>query len=178
MQTFGRMNLFLGGGSPVMSLGQPVPVRGQDYAPSRGGALSQSDVAWKNRGTAAVARFDNLLKETAGIGNAAARAEIMAWVGSASQPGTPAERYKVVVDDLAQGSAWEEISTKRVVDLEAIDDLLATKVKQGEQAFAPTAQPDQAGQILDFRGAFTPTGIVLGTIGVLGLLVVPLVVGE
>lgn len=147
-------------------------------ADGRRQAMGQTASAWKIRAEQAVGHFDNLLRRIADIGDANARQNLMAWVGNSSQPGTPAERYKAVVDDLSAGAPANDVTTKRISDLEGVDAALDSMVLQGEQAHAPTGQPDQPGRIVNFSGAFTPTGIVLGTLGLVGLLVVPFLLRE
>lgn len=140
--------------------------------------LSQADeAAWGDRARAAVEAFDLISARAQQIGNPEARRAILEWVSTPSIPGTPAERYKVVVDDLVQGTPWAEISQKRVSDLELMDTMFDTKVKQAEQSYTPLSQPEAPGATAR-GGALTTTGIVLGAVGILGLLVVPLVIGE
>lgn len=145
---------------------------------SRRQAMGQTAPAWKIRAETAVGNFDNLLRRISGIGDQGARDRLMSWVGNSSQPGTPAERYKAVIDDLSSGAVFTDITTKRVSDLEGVDAALESMVVQGEQAHAPTSQPDQPGTIVNFGGAMTPTGIVLVTLGLTGLLVVPFLLRE
>lgn len=141
--------------------------------------LSQADeAAWADRARAAVEAFDLLSARAQQIGNPDARRAIFEWVSTPGVPGTPAERYKVVVDDLTQGTPWAEISQKRVSDLELMDTMFDTKVKQAEQSYAPISQPEAPGVTASRAGALSTTGIVLGAVGILGLLVVPLVIGE
>lgn len=148
-------------------------------APSRRSALGQAESQdWQARAQAAVSAFDILLGRAKDVGDLDARGALLEWVSLPGVPGTPAERYRVVVEDLAQGTPWVDISQKRVSDLELMDTLFETKVIQAEQAYSPVGQPVQAGSIVNLKGAFTPTGIVLGAVGILGLLVVPLVMGE
>lgn len=170
MNGFGWQASRFAGQSGALALRGGVPGRPR---------LGQSDTGeWKTRAQAAVQAFDLLLGRTQQVGNPDARKALMDWVSTPDAPGTPAERYRVVVDDLAQGAPWAEVGQKRVTDLELMDMLFETKVKQAEQAFAPAGQPEQPGMIVNLRGAFTPTGIVLGAAGILGLLVVPLVMGD
>jgi hypothetical protein len=139
-------------------------------------ALGQEELrSWQERGELAVGAFDVLLDRVRNIEDLDAQGALFEWISSPGVPGTPAERYRVVEEDLAQGAIWTDIAHKRISDLELMDALLETKVRQAEQGFPP---PGSAGSIVNLRGALTPTGIVLGTVGILGLLVVPLVFGE
>ncbi len=142
-------------------------------------ALGQFEqAAWRARADDAVARFDDLLRRIAGIGDAGARDALMGWVGSPSQPGTAAERYKVVVDDMVNGTPWSDISEKRLLDLEGVVGALQSEVAKAEQSYPASGNPNAPGTITTDRGYLSATGIVLGIVGLLGLLVVPLVVRE
>lgn len=166
------------GRTPPRFVGQ-TPARAFRGAAPRRAMLGQAAVAdWQARARAAVSAFDSLMDRARNIGDLDARGALLEWVSSPDVPGTPAERYQVVAVDLAQGTPWADISEKRVSDLELMDTMFETKVKQAEQAFSPVGQPVQPGSIVNLAGAFTPTGIVLGAVGILGLLVVPLVFGE
>jgi hypothetical protein len=155
-----------------------TPAGGYRGAPRRA-ALGQAEIQdGRARAQTALSAFDLLLDRARNIGNLDARGALLEWVSSPEVPGTPAERYRVVAEDLAQGTPWADISQKRVGDLELMDTMFETKVKQAEQAFSPVGQPVSAGSIVNLSGAFTPTGIALGAVGILGLLVVPLVMGE
>lgn len=141
-------------------------------------SMGQLAATWRIRADTAVGQFDSLLKRIANIGDEPTRQDLMAWVGNPLQVGTPAERYKIVVDDLSQSAGWTDITTKRVVDLEGVVAALETKVKQGEQAHSPTGQPNQPGSVTTPSGALSTTGIVLVTLGLAGLLVVPFLLRE
>jgi len=170
MHDFGRTPPRFVAQTPAGALRGGFPRR-----PSLGQADGQD---WQARAQTAVAAFDLLLARAKDIGDLDARGALLEWVSSPEVPGTPAERYRVVSEDLAQGTPWMDISQKRVSDLELMDTLFETKVLQAEQAFSPVGHPAGPGSIVSMGGAFTPTGIVLGAVGILGLLVVPLVMGE
>lgn len=155
-----------------MSLGSPFGP-GAQAGPSMGQALYQQ---WEARARAVLSSWNQLLDRTSQIGNAAARSEILDWISRSDVPGTPAERYDAVAKDVQEGAFVTPVAQQRIVDLENMARTLETKVKNAETAYASIATPDQPGMVVDFRGAFTPTGFVLGAVVILGLLVVPLVV--
>lgn len=138
-------------------------------------ALGQFEqVAWRARAQASVTKFDDLLRRIGKFGDAGERDALMAWIGSPMQPGTPAERYKVVVDDLAQGTAWNDISEKRLLDLEGVVTQLESEVSKAEQSTPAAANPNPPGAITTDRGYITATGLVLGAVGLLGLVALPI----
>lgn len=130
------------------------------------------------RAKAALAAYDDLLNRIASVGDEATRQDLLSWISRSDVPGTPAERRKTVGEDLASLGPNSDLATiqKRVDDLEAMNKTLGAKVKNAEAAFPPIQNPKEAGQV-KVSGIFTPTGIVLGAVSVLGLLVVPLMVG-
>jgi hypothetical protein len=150
-------------GSALGAFGAPSPALGQFQ-----------QVAWRARAQAAVGKFDDLLRRIATIGDAGARDALMAWIGSPTQPGTPAERYKVVVDDLAQGTSWNDISEKRLLDLEGVVSQLEAEVSKAEQSYPAAANPNPPGAIRTDRGYITATGLALGALGLLGLVALPI----
>jgi tetrahydromethanopterin S-methyltransferase subunit B len=87
--------------------------------------LGQTPDEWLRRAREAVANFDDLLAELAHVADDTVRGQILLWIGREDVPGSPAERYKVVVGDLERAAAYtEEIPIKRVEELErAVDDL-------------------------------------------------------
>lgn len=138
--------------------------------------LGQQDAAdYVTRAQAAVAQYDDLLKRISNIGDKAAQDELLNWISRADVPGTPAERRKTVGEDLVNPglAANSYVGMKRAGDLEEMNKLLEAKVKKAEGAFPSVSNPNAPGQV-KINNVFTPTGIALGVVSVLGLLVVPL----
>lgn len=144
------------------SLGQPGPV-----APF-------PDSAWTDRAQSATAQYDAYMKRAVAIKDPSVRADILNWVGSSTTPGTPADRYQFVQDDLESGSAWDDPQTQHIKDLEAVNLEFNTRVSNGEQSgtFAPTSPL----ALMAPGGQLSPTGIGLLIGAAACLVVVPLVV--
>lgn len=139
-----------------------------------GPGLGQDNSSYVARAQAATAKYDELLGRISNIADEAARNELLAWISRSDVPGTPAERRKVVGEDMATPGVGIDTQIKRVGDLEEMNKTLEAKVKVAEAAY-PSVQNPKEGQIKQ-NGVFTTTGIVLGVVSVLGLLVVPLIV--
>jgi len=138
-------------------------------------ALGQQDAAdYVARAQAAIAQYDDLLKRIANIGDKATQNDLLSWISRADVPGTPAERRKIVGEDLVNPplAANSYTGMKRVGDLEEMNKLLDAKVKKAEASFPSISNPNAPGQI-KLNNVFTPTGIALGAVSILGLLVVP-----
>jgi hypothetical protein len=133
---------------------------------------------YRIRADAALQNFDILLGRTSEIDNLDARRALLGWVSTPDAPGTPAERYRVVAEDLSRGAPFSDVAQKRLGDLETMNAMFESKVKQAEQAYATKAEPAPAGATSKPGGGLTTTGIVLGAGALFGLLVVPLVWGE
>lgn len=156
-----------------------VPLAGSIFSVfPTGPALGQQDTAsYMARAQVAVTKYDALLGRVANIGNEAARNEMLTWISRSDVPGTPAERRNVVAQDLANSGVGTTLDTlaKRISGLEEINNTFEAKVKVNEQAYPSVQNPKESGQV-KVEGVFTKTGIVLGVVSVLGLLVVPLMV--
>lgn len=139
-----------------------------------GPGLGQDNSSYVARAQAATAKYDELLGRISNIGNEAARNELLSWISRSDVPGTPAERRKTVGEDLANPGVGVDTQIKRVGDLEEMNKALEAKVKAAELAYASVQNPKE-GQVKE-NGMFTTTGIVLGAVSLLGLLVVPLMV--
>lgn len=140
--------------------------------------MGQTDTSsYVTRAQAALAAYDDLLNRISSVGDAATRNDLLTWISRSDVPGTPAERRKTVGEDLASLGPNSDLSTiqKRVDDLQAMNKILEAKVKNAEAAFPPIQNPKEAGQV-KVSGIFTPTGIALGAVSILSLLVVPLMV--
>lgn len=145
------------------------------FPPGPGLGQQQDTSSYVARAQAAVAKYDDLLKRMANIGDVGTRNDLLRWISDSTVPGTPAERRKVVGDDLQNpiAATSTDIGLQRVKGLEQMDDLLEAQVAKAEAAFPSVLNPNAPGQIKR-NDVFTPTGIVLGVASVLGLLVVPL----
>ena len=159
---------------------KPVPLAGSIFnvlpaAPSMG---QQDTTSYMARAQAAVSQYDSLLKRISDIADDAARNDLLSWISTSSVPGTPAERRNIVAADMANpGAVGLDVMTKRLGDLEEMNKTLEAKVKTAEQGSASTKNPQEPG-LVKRSGVFTPTGIALGAVSVLGLLVVPLMLRE
>lgn len=137
-------------------------------------SMGQQDSSWTPRAQAAVARYDTLIKRTASIQNDAVRADILSWIGTPTMPGSPADRYQFVKDDLESGAAWDVGRTAHVTDLEAVDTELDTRVSKGEQSGTFTSTSPVS--IVTPQGQLSPLGIGLLAGAAACLVVVPLFV--
>jgi hypothetical protein len=134
--------------------------------------LGQTPDEWLRRAREAVANFDDLLAELAHVADDTARGQILMWIGREDVPGSPAERYKVVVEDLERGEAayTEEIPVKRVEEIERAVDDLYQRVAGAGRAYGlfPGAEGAE-------KPRMTPmpmmTAFVLGSIVFIGLAV-------
>lgn len=150
-----------------------------DYFPAGPGLGQGQDpvVVYIQRAESAAARYDDLLKRAANIGYDAGRNEILAWVSNSDVPGTPAERRKIVAEELANpgAAAGADTTLKRVADLEWVNQEFERRVKSAETAYATIQKPNPPGTISQ-DGPLTLVGFGLGAVGILSLLVVPLMV--
>jgi hypothetical protein len=117
---------------------------------------------WEARGRAAVEGWDEWLGRAAGIRDDRLREEVIAWVGRSDVPGSPAERYQKVVDDLRSPSADPERAETRVKQLENQVDLLKSRVLKAELS--------QVGDAVAVGGRLTSQGWALVVVAALGLV--------
>jgi hypothetical protein len=127
---------------------------------------------WKERAWKAVDGYDTLVARAAGISDDAARSSILGWVGRTNVPGSPAERYNVVVADLA-GMPEPEMAMKRTEDLEDVVAEFETMVENALSSFGTIPKPS-AGGVVSPEGGLTTKGVIVGAVAVLGLIVLPL----
>jgi hypothetical protein len=138
-------------------------------APRR--TLGQEPEEWRRRAKDAVAHFDLILARVSLVADDEERGRLLKEIGRDDVPGTPAERYTVVKQDIATaGTQMPEIATARIRQLE--DDLsrLDTEVTLAEEAYGTLAAPEGAAGAPGRAAA----GLVAGGIALLGLVVVPL----
>lgn len=127
--------------------------------------------AWAARAQEAVARYDALVKRTAAIQDGNTRGDILSWISDPTTPGSPADRYQFVKDDLANTVSWDDAHTAHVKDLEAVNTEFETRVANGEKS--GTYGPFGPLSIVSPQGQLTGVGIGLVVVAALGLLVVP-----
>lgn len=143
--------------------------------------MGQASEEWLLRAQAAVSEFEGLFERSTRIRDANARDVIMRWIGREDVPASPAERYKAVRTDLAEAEAGllpsvaSDITESRVSQLEAITVELYSKIASAEATYGTV--PASAGAGAGFvPGIVTSTGILVGSIGLLALVVLPLLV--
>lgn len=148
-----------------------VPIRmGQAVA-------SPAATWWPSEGLSTVQAWDSLISRVSKLANADAQTQILQWVGRSDIPGSPAERYKVIVDNIngrVSPSSDEDISSlrNRLDHLKGFTSELEAKVKNAEQAY---------GVFVASTGATsTPERdmmmeCITGGIALLGLIILPLI---
>lgn len=131
------------------------------------------DAAWTARAQEALAQYDALVRRAADLDDDEARGAILAWVGDGSEPGSPSDQYRFVHDDVASGASWDEVRTRNVVDLEAVNAEFRTRVADGEKSGTYGSLGPLS--IVTPQGRLTSVGVGLVAVAALGLLVVPVV---
>lgn len=149
--------------------------------PSRA-RLGQSPDSWLGRARAAVSDYDRLLGEAATVADTDARGEILKWVGRSDVPGSPAERYAAVRMDVQRAEAdgapaaySERTAQARVEQLEDAVRELDANVSRAIEAYGALPAPEGAGGAT--QAADSTAMCVTGGIALLGLVVLPLLVG-
>lgn len=140
------------------------------------GSMGQEDrSADIRRAMDLVGRYDALLSRLALAGDDAARGETVMWLGRADLPGSPAERYQVVVEALAsEGPVDGTMFAKRLSDLNGVVEELDGRVSSAESSGTLPAPEMGAGSTTE-EG--TPEGKCLaGGVALLGLFVLPFIV--
>jgi hypothetical protein len=130
--------------------------------PLRGVHLGQAEQAladFERRSLEAIAKYQALLKRAALVKDDKVRGGIVNWIGSASVPGSPADRYQHVKDESDQGAPWDEIRTGHLDDLEAVNQEFETRVQEGEKS-GVILGPSPA-SVLDDQGKLTTAGAAL-----------------
>ncbi len=142
-----------------------------------GSAPATSTAWWPSEGLSSVQSWDALIARLAKTSDPEAREKVLEWIGRSDIPGSPAERYKVVVDDLNRNfmpSTPEQIASlrNRVDQLEANTSQLEAKVKNAEKTFGVyVASTAEAPSMPD---ADMMMECVTGSIALLGLVIMPL----
>lgn len=145
--------------------------------PIRMGQAVSSAAWWPAEGLATAQTWDALLARVSQIADADVRGQILQWVGRSDVPGSPAERYKMIVDDLSsQYSPANEqevgVLKKRLDLLKSYTGQLESQVKAAENSYGTLSAPVGAGS--------TPERDMMmecltGGIALLGLVILPLV---
>lgn len=143
---------------------------GNGFAHFHLGQTSVQDL--ERRAGEAIAKYRVLVKRAGLIKDDATRQGILQWIGDGSIPGTPADRFRHVSDEEAQGAPWDEIRTEHLDSLEAANAELETRVVNGEKSGVIAGHGPLA--LVDDSGKLTGVGVGLVVIAVVGLFVVPL----
>jgi hypothetical protein len=147
---------------------------GGGFLHGRLGATSPEEL--EQRSQEAVAKYQALLKRATKIRDPRVREEVLRSVGNESALATPAERYRSVLNDLANGAPWDEIRTEHLDDLEQANRDLETRVVVAEQS--GTYDERDPLRIVGDDGRLTGTGVALVVVGAIGLFLVPLTLGK
>lgn len=145
--------------------------------PVRMGQATSSAAWWPAEGLSTAQEWDALISRTSQIADADAKGEILKWVGRSDIPGSPAERYKVIVDDL--NTSYSPATEAEVSELKNRLDLLKSyksqleaKVLNAEQAYGTLSAPAGAGSTPEQDRMME---CVTGGIALLGLIILPLI---
>jgi hypothetical protein len=140
-------------------------------------ALGQTVDEWYRRALDAAEAFDSLLKRSAYLADEGLRGEILLWVGRPDVPGSPAERYSRVTEDLAEVNSvdppafsfyTEPVAVDRVTDLEAVLQEFYGRMTDAEKAgLLPGAEDAQKPEARVPADTFTVFG--LASIAAIGL---------
>lgn len=150
-----------------------VPLRmGQAVA-----ANTSSAAWWPAEGLSTVQGWDALISRVSQIANQAAQSDILKWVGRSDMSGSPAERYKMVADDLNTKftpSTDAQISElrKRLDVLESFKGELEARVKTAEQSYGLLAASPGAVSTPEHDKMMQ---YVTGGIALLGLIILPVI---
>jgi len=131
---------------------------------------------WPSEGLAAVQAWDALVARLAKVQNPDAQKEILAWIGRSDTPGSPAERYQVVADDVRTNYSpltQEQVDAlrRRVDQLEANASEFEARVKNAEQAYGVFVASTEAPNMPEHDMMME---CVTGGIALLGLVIMPL----
>lgn len=144
--------------------------------------MGQASEEWLLRAQAAVSEFEGLFERAGRISDANARGALMRWIGREDVPGNPAERYKVVMVDLAEAeggilaAVGSDITESRVSQLEAITVEFHSKIASAEAAYGTIPAPADAGAGFVPGTGISRSGFFAGSIGLLALVAIPFLV--
>jgi hypothetical protein len=141
------------------------------------GQVSSSAAWWPAEGLATAQAWDALVSRVSQIANEGSQAEILDWIGRSDIPGSPAERYKMVVDDLNSKyspSTSEDITQlkSRLDTLKSYKSQLEATVKNAEQSYGTLSAPAGASSTPE-RDMMMEC--VTGGIALIGLVILPLI---
>jgi hypothetical protein len=150
------------------------PIRIGQAAPA---APVSSAAWWPSEGLASVQAWDALISRVSKITNPDVQQEILQWIGRSDIPGSPAERYEVVVNDVTSKftpTTDEQIASlqNRLDQLKANTSQLEAKVKNAEQAYGVFVASTEAPSMPDHDMMME---CVTGGIALLGLVIMPLI---
>lgn len=140
--------------------------------------MGQASAAWwPSEGLSTAQAWDTLLSRVSQIANADAQGQILQWVGRSDVPGSPAERYQVIAEDLSSNyspSGDEEVSAlmKRLDLLKSYTSQLEAKVRNAEQSFGALSASPEARSTPE-RDMMMEC--VTGGIALFGLIIMPLI---
>lgn len=182
---------------------QMAPISGNNFRPSLFGSsveqtrgfhptlsggywLGQTPAEWYRRAKDSIAKFDQLIARTSMIANQTERNNIQQWMGSVSDPNSPAYRYQSVKSDLqtdvesftppAINAYQVERRTSRIEDLEDINRTFEAKVSNAETVYGKLPAPtviSQPGTIVSKTPSWVlPAVVGAGALAVAGLVTV------
>ena len=139
------------------------------------GSMGQDRSAAIGQAQNLAAQYDDLLGRLALVEDDADRGEIVKWLGRADLPGSPAERYQVVVDSLStEGPLDEGVFNKRVSDLASVVEELNARVRSAESS--GTLPAPQMGAGSESEEGTAMGKCLAGGVALLGLYVLPFLV--
>lgn len=114
--------------------------------------LGASDFEWYQKAKTAIAAYDDLVRRTNALASVSARRAVFDWIGSPSNPTSPAYRYRSVVSDIQTdveaytppnyGAYAVERRQDRVTDLERIVEEFKNKVRASEREVGQLPPPE------------------------------------
>jgi len=145
--------------------------------PVRMGQEASVAAWWPAEGLASVQKWDALLTRASQLADEGARQEILQWISRSDIPGSPSERYQVVVADIRnritpKTDAEAAIVRARLDSLNQHLGELEARVNKAEMAYGLLPASDGAGSRLE-RSKMAEC--VSGGIALLGLVILPLV---
>lgn len=127
----------------------PTPLLG---ARMRNYTLGQSDFEWYQKAKTAIAAYEDLVRRTNALASVSARRAIFDWLGSPTNPTTPAYRYGSVVSDLRTdveaytppnyGAYAVERRQDRITELEGLIDEFKNRVRASEREVGQLPPPE------------------------------------
>lgn len=116
--------------------------------------------------------WDSLLFRLAAVRDDDARMEILAWLGRADIPGSPAERYAAVRDTIVKGDHPDEVFANRVSQLDSMISDFDTMVSKAESS-GTLPSPKRMGVGSTPEEGTTLSKCITGGVALLGLIVIP-----